>query len=281
MSFPELAVVDVFDGFPRALGAAALLPVHAEVAIVKAKHLRSKPRRDMDTIGDMADGDCVFRAAGIEALPHGARDFAVERGNRVDAAGKLETEDGHAEGLTMIGGMFAAEAHEVLVGDTELIAQRSEVFFDEVGTEAIVAGGNGRMGGEDDFAGNLAGGGVEVEPFFFHAGADGLKNGEAAVAFIEMQHAGRDAHGLERAEPANAEEKFLANAGARVAAVEARSGFEIFGGVAGNVGVEEEEIAAADLDLPDLGTNGSTAGGDFNDRRAGRRDRWRAAWGVV
>ncbi len=166
-----------------------------------------------------------------------------------------------------VGGMFAAEAHQVFVGDAELVAQRSEVFFDQVGIEAVVAGRDGRVGGEDDFAWNLAGSGVEVEPFFFHARADGLKDGEAAVAFVEMQDAGRDAHGLERAESANAEKQFLANAGAGVAAVEARSGVEVLRGVAGNVGVEQEEIAAADLDLPDLGANGCTAGGDLNDDR--------------
>ena len=83
------------------------------------------------------------------------------------------------------------------------------------GLEAIMAGGDGRVGGEDDFAGNLAGGGVEVEAFFVHARADGFKDGEAAVAFVEMQDAGRDAHGLERAEAADAEQQFLTNAGAR------------------------------------------------------------------
>ena len=245
-------------------GAAALLPVHAEVAVVEAKHLRREPRGHMDAVGDVADGHRVFGTARIEALPHGARDFAVERGDGVDAARELEAEHGHAEGLAVVGGMFAAEAHEVFVGDAELIAQRAEVFFDEVGTEAVVAGGNGRVGGEDDFAGNLAGGGVEVEPFFFHAGADGFEHGEAAVAFVEMQHAGRDAHGLERAEAADAEQQLLADAGARVAAVEARGGLEIFGGVAGDVGVEQKEIAAADFDLPDFGADGGAAGGDFN-----------------
>ena len=114
-------------------GAAALLPADAEMAIVEAAHLRREPRRDMDAVGDVADGHGVFRTAGIEALPHGARDFAVQRGDGIDAARELEAEDGHAERLAVIGGMFAAEAHEVFVRDAELVAQGAEVLFDEVG----------------------------------------------------------------------------------------------------------------------------------------------------
>ena len=264
MRLPELAVVDVLDGFPGALEPLRFCQSDAEVAIVEAGHLRRQPGGDMDAVGDVADGDGVFGAAGIEALPHGAGDFAVERGDGVGAAGELEAEHGHAEGLAVVAGMLAAEAHEVFVRDAELVAQRSEVLFDEVGAEAVVAGGDGRVGGEDDFAGNLAGGGVEVEAFFFHAGADGFEDGEAAVAFVEMENAGRDAHGLERAEAADAEQQLLADAGAGVAAVEARGGLAVFRGVAGDVGVEQEEIAAADLDLPDLGANGSAAGVDFD-----------------
>ena len=79
-------------------------------------------------------------------------------------------------------------------------------------TETVVAGGNRSMRRKDDFAWNLAGCGVEVQPFFFHPGTNGLKDRESAMAFIQMQHAGRDAHGLQRAETANPEQKFLANA---------------------------------------------------------------------
>jgi hypothetical protein len=161
--------------------------------------------------------------------------------------------------------MFAAEAHEIFMGDAELVAQRSEVFFDEVRTEAIVAGGDGSVRGEDDFAGNLAGGGVEVEAFFFHARTDRFKNRETAVTLVEMKDTRGDTHGLEGAKAADAEQKFLPDAGAGVSTIKTRCGLEIFRGVARDVGVEQKEIAAADFDLPDLGTNGSAAGGDFND----------------
>ncbi len=132
--------------------------------------------------------------------------------------------------------------------DAELLAQGSEVLFDELGTEAVVAGGDGCVRGEDDLARDLAGGVVEVHALFVHAGANGFEDCEAAVAFVEVEDAGGDAHGLESAEAADAEEQLLADAGAAVSAVEARGEFEVFGGVAGDVGVEQEEVAAADLD---------------------------------
>ena len=77
-----------------------------------------------------------------------------------------------------------------------------------------------------------------------------------AVAFVQMKNAGRDAQGLQRAEAADAEQQFLANAGARVAAVEPRSQLAILGGVAFDVGIEQEQIAAADVHAPDLGEDG-------------------------
>ena len=71
----------------------------------------------------------------------------------------------------------------------QLIAQRAQVLLDQVGAEAVVTGGYGRMRGEDDFAGHLAGGGVEVHTFFLHSVANGLEDYKAAVTFIEMKHA--------------------------------------------------------------------------------------------
>ena len=65
----------------------------------------------MNAIGDMADGHRFFRLAGKEALPHGSRYLAMERRNRIGAAGKQEPEHGHAERLVMIGRILAAKAH--------------------------------------------------------------------------------------------------------------------------------------------------------------------------
>ena len=168
-------------------------------------------------------------------------------------------------GSCAVGWVDAAEGEELVLRDAELLAQGAEVLFDELGAEAVVAGGDGCVGGEDDLARDLAGGLVEGDAFFDHAIADGLEDCEAAVALVEVKDPGGDAHGLECAEAADAEEELLTDAGAAVAAVEARGELEIFGGVAGDVGVEEQEIAAADFDSPHLGADDAAAGLDFDD----------------
>ena len=60
---------------------------------------------------------------------------------------------------------------------------------------------------------------------------------------------------FERAKAADAQQQFLANAGARVAAVQARGGLAIFGRIAFHVRIEQQQIAAAHLHLPHLGAN--------------------------
>ena len=45
---------------------------------------------------------------------------------------------------------------QAVSGKAQGFAKRSEVFFDQAGVETVVAGGNGRVRGEDDFAGNCA-----------------------------------------------------------------------------------------------------------------------------
>ena len=78
MRLPELAVVNVFNAVPGLRRPALLLPADAEMAIVEAAHLRREPGRHVNAIGDVADGNGVFGPVGIESLPHGARNFAVQ-----------------------------------------------------------------------------------------------------------------------------------------------------------------------------------------------------------
>ena len=75
---------------------------------------------------------------------------------------------------------------------------------------------------------------------------------------------GRDAHGLESAEAADAQQQFLADADARVAAVEARGEFAVFRMIAFDVGIEQKQIAASHLHAPDFGADGPAAGLDLH-----------------
>ena len=166
--------------------------------------------------------------------------------------------------------MLAAKAHQVILRKPQLVAQRAKVLLNQVGVEAVVAGGHRSVGGKDHFAGNLARGGVEVHAFFLHAAANGLEDREAAVALVQMQNSGRDAHRLQGAKSAHAEQQFLANARASVAAIEAGGQFAILGRIALHVGVEQQKVAAAHLDSPHLGADRAAAGLNLH-RRPVRR----------
>ena len=60
MCFPELAVIHVLDPQPGFGLAATLVPVRTQMAIVKTEHLRSQPRWNVHSVGDMPNGDVVF-----------------------------------------------------------------------------------------------------------------------------------------------------------------------------------------------------------------------------
>ncbi len=202
---PEFAVIDVLNAFPDFGIARVLVPVGAEMAVVEAEHLRSEPGRNVNSVGDVADGNFVLRLAGAEAGPHGAGDFAVQGGNGIGAAREPEAEHGHAKKFLLIAGLLAAQAHEAFWRETEIVAQRTKMLFDQVGFEAVVTGRHGGVSGEDNFARYAGHGDVEADAFFLHAGADRFEHGEAAVTFVQVKNARSDAHGFQGAEAAGFE----------------------------------------------------------------------------
>ena len=100
----------------------------------------------------------------------------------------------------LIAGILASQFHQLLVRDAQRIAQRPEMLFDQFGVKPVVAGGHRSVGGEDHFAGNPADGLVKANAFVLHAVANRFQHGESAVAFVQVQNAGGDSHGLESAE---------------------------------------------------------------------------------
>ena len=86
MRLPQLAVIHVLDALPDARFAAVLMPSGAEVAVIEPEHLRRKPGGNMDSVGDMPDGNGVFRLVRVEAFPHGPADVPVQSGNSIGAA---------------------------------------------------------------------------------------------------------------------------------------------------------------------------------------------------
>ena len=267
MRLPEFAVVHVVDALPNLGLAAAQVPSRAEMAIVKAEHLRRQPGGDMHAVGNVSDGNRVFQFVRKKAGPHGAGDFTVQRGNRIGAPRELQAEHGHAETFVAFG-MLAPQGHESFPGKTEALAERTEVLFDEIGIEAIMAGGHGSVGGEDHFTGNPRHGLLEADALFFHALANGFEDHKCAMSFVQVQDARGDAERFQSAQTAHAKEQFLMHAHAAVAPVQARRHLAVLGGIAFHVGIEQKQIATAHSNAPDFCADRTMTGIDLHHDRS-------------
>ena len=110
-----------------------------------------------------------------------------------------------------------------------------------------------------------------VDAFGGHPLPHQLEAGERAVSFVQVQDARRDAQRRERPHAADAEQQFLADADALVAAVEPRRQLAILRLVAVDVRVEQQQRVAADRQLPDARDDRAGARLDRDsDRRAVR-----------
>src|SRR5574340_825982 len=84
------------------------------------------------------------------------------------------------------------------------------------------------------------------------------------MPFVEVSYAGSNAHGRESAITSHAEQQFLPDTHAAVSAIEARCKFAILGSIALHIRIEQEQIAAADVDAPDAGAQSPAARFDLH-----------------
>ena len=75
------------------------------------------------------------------------------------------------------------------------------------------------------------------------------------MSFVHVKHVRLDAERAERFHAADAEHDFLAHAHLEIAAIKLRGDQAVFGVVFRNIGIEQVEIDAADVQFPDLGEN--------------------------
>jgi hypothetical protein len=183
----------------------------------------------------------------------------VERRHRIGAPRQLQPQHGHAELFVRVGRVLAPHRHQIVEREAELIAQRPEVLLDEAFVETVVAGGDRRVRGEHHLARHARHGLVEPDAFLDHPRADGLEDGKAAVPFVEVQYRRRDAHRPQRLVAADAEQQFVTDAHAGVAAVQTRREVAVLGRVAFDVRVEQQQVAAAHLHAPHLGGDDAAA----------------------
>ena len=133
----------------------------------------------------------------------------MELGHRVGVAGEAQAGDGHVEGI-------AADADHLLVAEVEVGAHLAEHAV----VVGLVAGGHGRVGGEDDQVAHV-GPGVLEGLAADHRLAHQLEAGEDRVALVEVVDVHLVAHGAEQPNPAHAQQHLLGDAVVVAAAVEA------------------------------------------------------------
>ena len=220
------------------------------MAIVELMHLLREPRADVDAVGDVADRHLLLGSTRKERRPHRARHLAVQRRHGIGAARQLQREDRHAEAFVRIGRIDASERQQLVCAQSHRLAQRAEMLLDEMRREAIVPGRHRRVRREDDLRRNSAQRFAGADAFGRHALRRQLERGERAVSFVEMDDAGRDAERRQRLDAADAEQQLLADADAIVAAVQARCQVAVFGLVAVDVGIEQQQRVSSDGELP-------------------------------
>ncbi len=182
VNFPQFARIDPMDALPVVGLAHAGQPADGKIAIVELQHLAGEPTGHVYAVGDMADGDFFFDAPRPEVGPHPPRDVSVQAAHRVGTARELQPQHGHAEAFAFVVRLDAPQPHQLFVGDAQLVAQRAQVLFDQSAVKAVVAGGHGRVGGEDGVAGHFAQGAVEAQAVVLHPLANGLERGRTRCA---------------------------------------------------------------------------------------------------
>ena len=250
MRFPEFPIIHVFDSFPDLRLAAVLVPAGPQVTVIETEHLRREPRGNMHAVGDVPDGDRLFRLAGIEPRPHRARDFAVQRRYGVGAPRKFQAQHGHTKLFVRGCRILAPQRHQPFVGKTERIPQRPKMLLDQAGVEAVVARGNGSVRGKGHFAAHARHRLIEIQALFLHAAANRFEHRKSAVPFVQVQNAGRDSHRFQGAEASTPKQQFLADSNAAIAAIQPRSELAILRRVSFDVRIEQEQIAASHLHAP-------------------------------
>jgi hypothetical protein len=93
-----------------------LAPLRAEIAVVELIHFERNPTAEVDTVGDMTNGNFGFRQAGPDGLPHVAAHGAMQFADGIAVSSEAESEHGHAEIFVVVVGILAAESEERKAG---------------------------------------------------------------------------------------------------------------------------------------------------------------------
>ena len=110
----------------------------------------------MNTVGDVTNRAFLFISPRPQVRPHSAGNRSVQLADRVGSPGHLQPDHRHAKRFFGILRIDAPQAHQLFVGQTQLITQRPQVFFDQLGSESVVSGWHGCVSGEYGLRSDIA-----------------------------------------------------------------------------------------------------------------------------
>ena len=250
---PDLLVGHFVDTFETALVVVVRLEFLAEHLGVDLFPLGGRPRGIVDAVGDGAHIE-FFRQV---ARPHRREDLlahaAVQPAHAVDLLREIGGQEAHREFLGRILGMDLAQAHEGVPVDLHPLGIVRDIDTQQVFREGVVSSRNRGVRSEErrgahHFQRFRIGKIVILDVF-----PQTFETAESGVAFVAVVHVGLDAERAQGADTAHTEQQFLFEAVLPVTAVELMGYLAVFGEIVFVVGVEQEEIGAAYLDLPDTG----------------------------
>jgi hypothetical protein len=172
----------------------------------------------------------------------------VQLGDAVAAGREAQRQRRHAEhGSPAVVG--AAQLQEVVLPQAERVPVPRERVGDEVEGERVVAGGHRGVDREHRAGRDQLARLIERHALG-HQLAAALERHERRVTLVHVPRGGRDAERAQHAHAGDAEDHLLGDAGALVAAVEARQQRAVVGVVLGQVDVEQQHRHAADPGAP-------------------------------
>ncbi len=254
---PDLGIGNVVEALPQLGLVDVIEPAGPEVIVQQREDRAGHPGRHVHAVGDAADRQLIGRRLGPHRPPHRPRHLAVQRAHAVDELRRAQRERGHIEQRSAAVVVFA-QREEVLAVLADLAPRAGEIFLDEVEGERIVSGRHRRVGRKHRRALHFLERIVERAALLDHL-ADALQGDEGGVAFVQVPHRGRNAHGPQRAHAADAENDLLLDARFAIAAVEPRRQFTVPRRVFREVGVEQEQPHASEPHAPHRGEHGAIA----------------------
>ena len=236
-----------------------------EVAGVEAAQARGNPRREVHAVGDVADVELVLEIARPHVAQNLLRDLAVEPRYAVDLLREVAGQHRHRELLVGVVGVGLAQVDVLLPRDAQHVGVVRHVLANHRLGEGVVTGRHGRMGrkerrGADDLQ-RLR----EAELLVVDQFADTLDADEGGVALVAVVDIVLDAQLAQGADTADAEQNLLLEAVLPVAAVEVVGNLAVLLEVGLVVRIEQVEVRAAHLALPDACRERAAREGDGHD----------------